>query len=105
MNVAGRETLDCVAPEQYETLRDELVKKIGAIPGRVGAALKNRGLKPQDLYKAVNGVPPDLLVYPDDLNWRAIGTVRNETISADENDTGPDDANHDSCGIFAMNDG
>ena len=53
--------------------------------------------------KEVNCVPPDLLVYPDDLNWRAIGTVGHETIYSDENDTGPDDANHDYNGILISN--
>jgi predicted AlkP superfamily phosphohydrolase/phosphomutase len=48
----------------------------------------------------VRGVAPDLMVYFDDLLWRAVGTVGYDGIYTYENDTGPDDANHAQKGIF-----
>ena len=59
-------------------------------------------LKPQDVYPEVRGVAPDLLVYFGDLEWRSMGSVGNPSLYIYENDTGPDGANHDRTGIFAM---
>jgi len=103
LNVAGREPQGCVQPKTYESLRDEIAEKVAAICGPDGVLLRNKVLKPESIYRQVNGIPPDLLVYPDDLDWRAIGTVGHDSIYADENDTGPDDANHDYDGIFVTN--
>ena len=51
----------------------------------------------------MNGIPPDLLVYFDDLAWRAVGTVGgDEGVHTFENDTGPDDANHAQDGLLIM---
>jgi len=59
-------------------------------------------LKPQDVYPEVRGVAPDLIVYFGDLAWRSMGSVGNRSIYTYENDTGPDGANHDRTGMFAM---
>ena len=45
-------------------------------------------------------MPPDLVVYLGDLNWRSAGSVGVDSIYLYENDTGPDDANHAQDGIF-----
>ena len=47
-------------------------------------------------------VPPDLIVYFGNLSWRSVGSVGLGTTLTFENDTGPDDANHDTHGIFIM---
>jgi predicted AlkP superfamily phosphohydrolase/phosphomutase len=59
---------------------------------------------PQRLYRAVRGVAPDLIVYFGDLAWRAVGTVGGDGIFTQENDTGPDDANHAQHGLFIWHD-
>ncbi len=56
--------------------------------------------RPEEIYRTVRGVAPDLMVYFDDLLWRAVGTVGYDGIYTYENDTGPDDANHAQKGIF-----
>jgi predicted AlkP superfamily phosphohydrolase/phosphomutase len=61
--------------------------------------------KPEEVYRAVNGVAPDLIVYFGDLDWRSAGTIGHPTIWSRENDTGPDEANHDRYGIFILKDG
>jgi predicted AlkP superfamily phosphohydrolase/phosphomutase len=43
-----------------------------------------------------------LIVYYGDLAWRSIGSVGHNTLWANENDTGADDANHSQHGIFVM---
>lgn len=104
LNVQGREPEGCVPPSDYERTRDEIAAEISAIRGRNDGPLNNRVLKPGEIYRKTNGIAPDSIVYADDLNWRAIGTVGHESIYADENDTGPDDANHDYNGVFVCSD-
>jgi hypothetical protein len=64
--------------------------------------MATRVLKPEAIYRACTNVPPDLIVYFDDLNRRSIGTVGTGKILSSGNDTGPDHANHDPEGIFIM---
>ena len=104
LNVAGREPQGVIPAAEYESFRDDLIARIEAMADPDGRPLKNRALKPQDLYKTVNGIAPDLIVYFGDLNWRSVGSVGFDSIFTFENDTGPDDANHDYHGIFIMDD-
>jgi predicted AlkP superfamily phosphohydrolase/phosphomutase len=104
INVAGREPEGIVPQPEYESFREELAGRIRALPGPMGYPLGNTVLKPQDIYRHVRGIPPDLLVYFGDLNWRAVGSIGHKSIFTYENDTGPDDANHDYDGIFIMDD-
>ncbi|HUW60357.1 MAG TPA: alkaline phosphatase family protein [Candidatus Bathyarchaeia archaeon] len=105
INVAGREPEGIVRLAEYESFREELAGRIRAIPGPMGYPLGNVVLKPQDVYREVRGIPPDLMVYFGDLDWRAVGSIGHRSIFTYENDTGPDDANHDYDGIFIMDDG
>jgi predicted AlkP superfamily phosphohydrolase/phosphomutase len=102
LNVRGREPQGVIEPAAYEAVRDELITKLEAAPGPDGQPLGTRVFKPQDVYPVVNGVAPDLLVYFGDLKWRSVGSVGNPSLYTYENDTGPDGANHDRNGIFAM---
>jgi predicted AlkP superfamily phosphohydrolase/phosphomutase len=100
--VKGREPQGVVDPASYESTRDELIGKLEAMTGPDGDHLGTRVLKPQDVYPEVRGVAPDLIVYFGDLAWRSVGSVGNRSIYTYENDTGPDGANHDRNGVFAM---
>ena len=102
LNVKGREPQGVVEPARYEEMRDELIAKLEAAPGPDGAPLGTKVLKPQDVYPEVRGVAPDLIVYFGDLAWRSVGSVGNRSIYTYENDTGPDGANHDRSGVWAM---
>jgi predicted AlkP superfamily phosphohydrolase/phosphomutase len=103
-NVAGREPQGIVRPDEYEALRREMIERIEAMPDPGGTPLGNKAVRPEDLYKTVNGIAPDLIVYFGDLSWRSVGGVGFDSIYTFENDTGPDDANHDFHGIFIMDD-
>jgi predicted AlkP superfamily phosphohydrolase/phosphomutase len=52
----------------------------------------------------VRNIPPDLIVYFGNLDWRSVGTVGTGSTWTSENDTGPDDANHAQHGIFILHD-
>ena len=100
LNVAGREPAGVIPAEEYESFRDQLAEHIKRIPGPDGRPLDTRVLKPQDIYREVRGVPPDLIVYFDNLGWRSVGSFGHPDIHTFENDTGPDDANHAQNGIW-----
>jgi len=103
-NVAGREPQGAIPADDYESVRDELADALAAIPDHEGNPIGTKVHKPQDLYRETGGIPPDLIVYWGDLDWRSVGQVGMGGIHTFENDTGPDDANHDYHGIFAMAD-
>jgi predicted AlkP superfamily phosphohydrolase/phosphomutase len=101
LNVRGREPEGIVDPSEYERVRDELAERIAAIPDELGQPIETIVHKPEDVYPAAKGVPPDLIVHFGDLFWRAVGTVGgDEGIHTFENDTGPDDANHAQEGLL-----
>jgi predicted AlkP superfamily phosphohydrolase/phosphomutase len=104
LNVAGREPQGCVAPEDYDSLRAELMAKLTALGDEEGRSIGTRCFTPEGLYQQVNGVAPDVLVYFGDLAWRSIGTVGWGRIHVYENDTGPDDANHAQQGMLIFHD-
>jgi predicted AlkP superfamily phosphohydrolase/phosphomutase len=104
MNVQGREPQGVIPKKDYRKVRDELKGALEAIPDHMGRPIGTRVLKPEEIYRTTRGVPPDLIVYWGDLNWRSVGQIGMGAIHTFENDTGPDDANHDYHGIFVMYD-
>ncbi len=84
----------------YEARAQRLIAGIEAITDPQGRNIGSRAYRPEDIYRTVNGVAPDLIVYFGDLDWRSVGAVGMGRIYTFENDTGPDEANHDWYGIF-----
>jgi predicted AlkP superfamily phosphohydrolase/phosphomutase len=102
LNVKGREPEGTVDPADYEKVTDEIAGKLEAMPGPDGVSLGTKVYRPRDIYPKVEGVAPDLIVYFGDLEWRSVGTVGTGEVFTYENDTGPDGANHDRMGVFAL---
>lgn len=102
LNVLGREPEGIVEPAAYETLRDEIIARLEALPGPDGQPIGTRVYRPQDLWVQQRGVAPDLIAYFGDLAWRSNGSLGHDTYYTFENDTGPDDANHARNGLFIM---
>lgn len=100
LNVEGREPDGVVAANEYESLREELTRKLTTIKGPTGELIGNRVHRPEDLWTERRGIPPDLLVYFGDLAWRSNGTIGAGQVLSFENDTGPDDANHSKFGLL-----
>lgn len=102
VNLNGREPQGQVPKEDYEAFLARLTQELEAalLPG--GAPAHHRVLRPQPPPGALSpaGDWPDLLVYPGDLDLRAVGTVGGAGWFVEGNDTGPDDANHDPDGVF-----
>lgn len=102
LNVEGREPQGIIPQKDYEKVRDDLIEKLEAITDPDGKNIGTRVFKPQEVYKVCKNIPPDLIVYLGDLQWRSIGSVGFNSIYTFENDIGPDDANHAEYGIFIM---
>jgi predicted AlkP superfamily phosphohydrolase/phosphomutase len=103
LNVQGREPDGVVAPEDYESVRDDLARRLEAIPDDQGNPIATRVYKPEQVYEQVTGVAPDLIAIFGDLLWRSVGTIGgDEGVHTFENDTGPDDANHAQDGLYIL---
>lgn len=102
LNVKGREPQGTIDPRDYEKVRTELMEKIAAIEDPQGRNIGSKVYRPEELYREVRGVAPDLIVYFGDLSWRSVGSVGLRSCYTFENDTGPDEANHDLHGVFIM---
>jgi predicted AlkP superfamily phosphohydrolase/phosphomutase len=100
LNVKGREPEGIIEPEDYERVRDELAERIAAITDTEGNGIGSVAYKPQELYREVNNIAPDLIVYFGNLSWRSLGSLGTGTVHTFENDTGPDDANHAQEGLY-----
>ena len=103
INLAGREAQGIVAPSDYESVRDDLINRLLGIPREDGEPMNTRALKPQEIYSGAQvDQAPDLLVYFDDLYWRAGQNVGNASLYSPGTEIGPDDSVHDYDGIFVM---
>ena len=129
LNVTGRESQGCVAPQDVERVRTKLLQDLEAVTTPDGQPLgitainpttSNLAAKrqPRPLGRGVafgdaggGGINPngsrgasDLMLYFGDLSWRSAGTIGHGRLFLDENDTGPDDAVHSQYGVFLLYD-
>ena len=102
LNVEGREPQGCIPSQYYEQVRTELAAALADITGPDEKFVGAQVFKPEEIYSEVRSVAPDLLVYFGDLHWRSVGSVGHGKHYTLENDTGPDDANHSTTGIFVL---
>lgn len=103
LNVAGREPQGCIAPQDYESIRQALQEKIKAIKDDQGRPLNTHVFTPQEVYRGPY-VPmaPDLIVYLGDLQWRATESIGHPSLYSFDTEMGPDDAMHADKGIFIL---
>jgi predicted AlkP superfamily phosphohydrolase/phosphomutase len=102
LNVKGRESSGTIDPGDYETIRDEIKAALEDTRDAAGAALGTRVFKPEEIYRNVRNVAPDLIAHFGDLKWRSIGGVGYRALHTLENDTGPDGCNHAQFGAMVL---
>src|SRR5262249_32948458 len=85
-----------------EKVRDDLKARLEATADECGRPLGTRVFRPEEVYRAVRRVAPDLIVYFGDLSWRSVGGVGYPGLHVQENDNGPDDCNHARYGAFIL---
>jgi len=102
-NVKGREPQGIVGSgAAYDALRGEVEALLAGLKDAEGNPLGSRVLRAEDIYRKVEGFPPDLICLFGDLDYRSVGSLGGGGIITMENDTGPDDANHDFHGMLVM---
>src|SRR5262245_31059557 len=101
-NVKGREPDGVIAPGDYEKFRDDVKARLEATVDDHGRPLGTLVFKPDQIYRNVRNVAPDLIAHFGALYWRSIGGVGYGRIHVQENDTGPDDCNHAQYGAFVL---
>jgi predicted AlkP superfamily phosphohydrolase/phosphomutase len=101
-NVQGREPQGIIPQAEYESFRNEIKAKFEALTDDKGKPLNSLVFKPQEIYKHVRNVAPDLIVHFGGLYWRSIGSVGHGRLHVQENDTGPDACNHAQFGMFLL---
>lgn len=104
INLKDREPMGIINSKEYSFVIEELKDEIKKIRGPNGEKWENYVFMPEELFPVALGDKPDLIVYLDNLNWRAAGTIGWDTIYLPENDRGPDDAVHDWYGIYSIYD-
>ncbi len=102
LNVKGREPSGTIEPGDYERVRDDVRSRFEATTDPDGRCLETLVFKPEEVYRSMKNVAPDLIVHFGGLAWRSIGGVGYPTIHVQENDTGPDDCNHAQHGAFVL---
>jgi len=103
LNVKGREAQGAVEPADYERTRDELIALLAAIPDDKGRPMRTQCFKPNEIYSLEHiEQAPDLIVYFDDLFWRATEDVGHDSIWSFETEVGPDDAMHAQHGMHIL---
>jgi predicted AlkP superfamily phosphohydrolase/phosphomutase len=101
-NVKGREPRGAIEADDYDRFRAEVQARFEATTDAEGKPLGTLVFRPEDIYKNVRNVAPDLIVHFGALYWRSIGGVGYPTLHVIENDTGPDDCNHAQHGAFIL---
>ncbi len=102
-NVRGREPSGIVPAASVQELKTELRQKLSRIHLAGGKTVRGRIIDPRETYRALRGIPPDLMLYVDELAYRASASVGGtENVFTLDNDTGPDGANHDFDGVFIL---
>lgn len=103
LNVRGREPCGCVRERDVPGLLQEIERLFVHLPGPAGESLRTAVLRPDVVYGEVRGVAPDLMVYVDDLRYRAVGSVGHGGPWT-HNDRGRDCANHSRHGVLMLRD-
>lgn len=104
LNVKGREPQGTIALKDFREVRSQLIADLQTLTYPDGSPLPVKAHIPGDTYQKVRGMAPDLVVYFDDLAWRSVGSVGSGSLHVNNNDTGPDDANHAPYGLMIFHD-
>lgn len=100
LNVRGREEEGVVDAKDFDATRSEVIDALTKVLSEHGVTL--RAEIPAAHYVATRGQPPDALLYLDELDYRALGTVGHASPIVPTSETGPDGCNHDWNGMVLL---
>ncbi len=92
-----------VSAAETDKLLDEIAHGLNNYILMDGRPMKAEILRPGRVFRAVNGIAPDGLLYLNDLHLRLSARFGDEQLFLSANDTGPDGANHAFEGLYIVN--
>jgi predicted AlkP superfamily phosphohydrolase/phosphomutase len=101
-NVQGREPQGVIPAGEYESFQNEMKLRLESLPGENGQPFKFQVFKPQEIYRNLRNVAPDLIVHFGGLLWRSVGSVGHPVLQVRENDIGFDASSHSQHGVFIL---
>lgn len=102
INRRGREPRGQVPDDQYEPLREDLVRRLEQLETPAGRRLENRVVRPDELFEVANGFPPDLLLLVDDLRYRCVSRVGHSELFLHGDAAGPETGTHALDGLHIL---
>ena len=102
LNVKGREPRGTIDPGDYTRVRADIRQRLEHTVDDAGRLMGTQVFYPDEIYREVRNVAPDLIAQLGALYWRSVGGVGYDAIHVQENDTGPDSCNHASHGAFIL---
>lgn len=101
LNLRGEHADGCVDAADAEATLSELKRALEEMPGADGDVGFAAVTRPEELYRAVRGYPPDLMVTFGELGHRALGELGGEVFTPHDA-RGRDSANHAKDGFFLL---
>ncbi|MBN2406719.1 MAG: alkaline phosphatase family protein [Elusimicrobia bacterium] len=98
LNVKGREPVGKIKKKEIAKFKERLACELETA-GAGEAELKNRCFFPEQIYRRVNGIPPDIIVYSRDLSFRVSGCTGGGLFVKGAADLS-DSANHSEHGVY-----
>ena len=102
INRQGREPRGQVPAEQYEPLREDLIRRLEQLETPAGRRLENHVVRPEDVYETVSGFPPDLFLLVDDLRYRCVSRVGHAELFLHGAAVGAETATHAADGLHIL---
>jgi predicted AlkP superfamily phosphohydrolase/phosphomutase len=101
-NVEGREPQGVIRAAEYDQFQNEMKARLEALNGEDGQPLNSQVFRPQEIYREVRNVAPDLIVYFGGLSWRSVAIVGDRKIQVRNTDASADGCNHAPYGVFVL---
>ena len=79
-NVRGRQPEGIIEPSEFESFRAEVKARLEATTDLQGRLLLTRVFEPEQIYRSVRNVAPDLIVQFGGMSWRSIDSVGHPTL-------------------------
>ena len=102
LNVKGRGPNGIIDRADYERVREEVRARLEASQDEAGQNLGARAFKPEEIYRRVRGVAPDLIAHFGGLRLRAIEGVGYKASHIPADGPGLGGCNHSQYGGFIL---
>jgi predicted AlkP superfamily phosphohydrolase/phosphomutase len=102
MNVKGREPQGTIDSADYEPIRSDLKARLEATTDASGRSLGATVYRPEEIYRQLTGVAPDLIVSIGQLSWHSVSGVGYRDVRVQQPEPVLDPCNHAQYGAFIL---